>query len=602
MTAPSWRDVLPTLPPGAQLEEAWITTFDQPDSGLLVEHFLPLLLGLTHSLSQETQERALFFGELGTTLEALHGRLTVISSPPREEREPSQYPWLWRYVSHFMVGAASRAVQHAKLWAFHWTRDEENFIELHISSTNLTSSAFKEQMQAGWNVSIPLGTRSSLERRRSWGPLIPFLAALGASAGTVAATRMERLVSLLGRAQCPNGVQFVTSVPGTGSAARQLRTLEASEIHILVPTIGEWDTKTLSGWATDANVPRERIYVKWIAAEHPWAQSNGWTLSQEAKTSLEANNVKLQCLANDARLAEQHHDADPRWSHAKLYLLRRRAKRHLLVTSANWSPSAWGAGNRSPRNFELGVVFESTWTELERMRGLFDPPHTVAFCTAGVEDKVRASPLEWAEATWDGASIQLHARSSDGATPISAAICFANGRVQGSSLQQAVATIPWSDPEDTPLTVRFIQGPVTLDVHIVDLRQPVKFARTPLPELDPAVGKSLREAFLLQRYGGPMVDSDSIPGVSKARPRTGAPAASYAMDEWVDARNGFHVVDRWRAALSAASNEPTLRDRVRLDGEELRALYARRPGPAAALVAEELHWWLRNENDERLPT
>ena len=69
---------------------------------------------------------------------------------------------------------------------------------------------------------------------------------------------MERLVTLLGRAQCPDGVQFVTSIPGAGSAARQLRALEASEIHILVPTIGEWDTKMLSGWADDTSVPLEK--------------------------------------------------------------------------------------------------------------------------------------------------------------------------------------------------------------------------------------------------------------------------------------------------------------------------------------------------------
>lgn len=596
MTIPSWKEVLPAPPPGAQLEEAWMTTFDQPDSGLLVEHLLPSLLGLTHSLSQELQERTLFFGELGTTLESLHGRLTVISSPPREEREPSQYPWLWRYVSHFMVGATSRAVQHAKLWAFHWRRDDEDFIELHVSSTNLTSSAFKEQVQAGWKLSVPLGTRGSLERRRSWGPLIPFLKALGASAGTVAATRTERLVRLLDRAKCPDGVQFVTSVPGTRSAARQLRALEASEIHIMVPTIGEWDTKTISGWANDAGISLANVHVKWIATEHPWAQSNGWALSQEAKTSLEENKVNLQCLANDSRLTEQHHDADPRWSHAKLYLLRSRGKRHLLVTSANWSPSAWGTGNRPPRNFELGVIFESTWTELERMRDLFDPPHTVAFCTAGDEDTARASPLDWAEATWDGISIQLSARSSDVATPISAVLCSVHRKDQGICLRQGAAAIPWSDSEDPPLNVRFIQGSMTLDVHVVDLRRPIEFARTPLPELDPAVSKSLREAFLLQRYGGSMVDPDSMPGVGKTNPRTGAPASNYSMNEWIDARNGFLVVDRWRAALDAAPSESALGERVRLDGEELRTLYARCHGPAAALVAEELFWWLRKDD------
>ena len=124
-----------------------MTSFDQPDAGLLVEHLLPSLLGASYSLSQDLQERTLFFGELGTALEVLHGRLTIISSPPRSAREDSQYPWLWRYVSRFIVGAKSRAVQHAKLWAFHWKVNDEEHLELHVSSTNLTTSAFKAQLQ-----------------------------------------------------------------------------------------------------------------------------------------------------------------------------------------------------------------------------------------------------------------------------------------------------------------------------------------------------------------------------------------------------------------------------------------------------------------------
>jgi hypothetical protein len=160
-----------------------MTSFEQPDAGLLVEHLLPSLLGANNSLSQEFQERNLFFGELGTALETLHGRLTVISSPPRGAREDSQYPWLWRYVSHFNVGSEARAVQHAKLWAFHWKIDDEQALELHVSSTNLTSSAFKSQLQAGWQVTLPLGERASQSTRRTWGELVPFLEALGASAG-----------------------------------------------------------------------------------------------------------------------------------------------------------------------------------------------------------------------------------------------------------------------------------------------------------------------------------------------------------------------------------------------------------------------------------
>ena len=138
-----------------------MTSFDEPDAGLLVEHLLPSLLGASYSLSQELRARTLFFGELGTALEAMHGRLTVISSPPRSDRTDAQYPWLWRYVSRFIVGAESRAVQHAKLWAFHWKINDEEHLELHVSSTNLTSSAFMAQVQAGWQVRLPLGERAS---------------------------------------------------------------------------------------------------------------------------------------------------------------------------------------------------------------------------------------------------------------------------------------------------------------------------------------------------------------------------------------------------------------------------------------------------------
>ena len=85
-----------------------MTSFEQPDAGLLVEHLLPSLLGGGYSLSQELQERTLFFGELGTALERLHGRITVISSQAVWAREAPQYPWLWRYVSHFTVARIPR--------------------------------------------------------------------------------------------------------------------------------------------------------------------------------------------------------------------------------------------------------------------------------------------------------------------------------------------------------------------------------------------------------------------------------------------------------------------------------------------------------------
>ena len=379
-----------------------MTSFEQPDAGLLVEHLLPSLLGGSYSLSQELQERTLFFGELGTALEVLHGRLTVISSPPRAAREDSQYPWLWRYVSHFIVGVESRAVQHAKLWAFHWKVNDEEHLELHVSSTNLTTSAFKAQMQAGWQVMLPLGERASQSTRRTWGDLVPFLDALGASAGDVAATRIQRLVTLLGRVECRADLAFVARIPGQKCAARRLNQFEPSELHVLTPTIGEWNDRTLAAWSADVGVVPGKIHLKWISEQHPWAKTSGWALSTAARETLESNGVQLECLPIEARFTEQHREADPRWSHAKLYLLRSRRKRRLLVTSANWSFAAWGAGKDAPHNFELGVLFESEWTELEALGEPFDPPDTGPFCVDRTDEEDNESALGWAEASWDG--------------------------------------------------------------------------------------------------------------------------------------------------------------------------------------------------------
>ncbi|MGD0838847.1 MAG: hypothetical protein ABSB49_19605 [Polyangia bacterium] len=597
MSTPDWRDVLPVPPPGGRLHEAWITTFDQPDAAILVEYLLPSLLGASHSLSQEVQERTLFFGELGTALEHLHGRLTVISSQPTGARKPSQYPWLWRYVSHFTVGANARAVQHAKLWAFHWKVGREEQLDLHISSTNLTASGFKAQVQAGWQATVRLGERATLNGRRTWGEIVPFLAALGSSAGAIAKQRIERLVSLLGRAECPHDITFIASVPGDKSAARQLRRFQPSKIYVMTPTIGEWNSRTLDAWTTDAGVAAEDLHLKWIATSHPWAEkTSGWALSEAAGKALEAGGVQIECLPTAARFTEQHREADPRWSHAKLYLLRSGRRRRLLVTSANWSTAAWGAGKSAPRNFELGVVFESEWTDLESVGEPFDPPETVPFYRVAAEDEEEPKSLEWAEASWDGRLLQLRARSLDTTTPIGALVAFSGGSEVAASVVGGAAGLPWEDATHTPLVARFTQADTALEVDVLDLRPPTELSKTPLPEVDPALADTLREAFLLQRYGGPIIDADSIPGLGDLRRVVGgAPPADYSVQAWLDLRAAFDVVDSWRAALDEAKAEPAMLERVRLDGAALRAIYARREGPAAALVAEELQWRLAEE-------
>jgi hypothetical protein len=267
---------------------------------------------------------------------------------------------------------------------------------------------------------------------------------------------------------------------------------------VLTPTIGEWDERTLAAWSVDVGVALKKVHLKWISEAHPWAATSGWALSKAASENLQSSGVQLDCLPKEARFTEQHRDGDPRWSHAKLYLLRSRRRRRLLITSANWSAAAWGAG-RTARNFELGVVFESEWTDLEALGEPFDPPETVPFCVDRVEDEERVSALEWAEASWDGRRIALRARSTDSVAP---------------------------------------------------MRRPAAVT---------ALG------------------------------------ADYAVQDWIDARAAFSVVDKWRAALDEAAAEAPRREQVRMDGEELRALFARREGPGALLVVEELGWRLEEE-------
>ena len=116
---------------------------------------------------------------------------------------------------------------------------------------------------------------------------------------------------------------------------------------------------------------------------------------------------------------------------------------------------------------------------------------------------------------------------------------------------------------------------------------------------------ALREAFLLQRYGGLIVDVESIFGRDDARlPVGGAPsAADYSVQAWLDARAAFGVVDSWQSAFGKAKQsafgkakpDPMLLERVRLDGKALSVIYKHREGPAAELAAEELGWRLEEE-------
>jgi hypothetical protein len=344
-------------------------------------------------------------------------------------------------------------------------------------------------------------------------------------------------------------------------------------------------------WSKDVGVAPEKLHLKWPDAHHPWVNQNGWTLTEAAEKVLRDKGVQLNRLPPDARFSGEHEDGDARWSHAKLYLITIPGKknRQLLVTSANWSPSAWGAGKDEPaRNFELGVLLETEWKVLEKISGALSAP----FCAT--RSHTGNSTLQWAEASWDGQRIELRARSSDPKTAVRATISFSSGAEKQVSLVNDLATLPWKGPDVTPLTAQFSQGAEPLEVSVIDLRPPKEFSKTPLPEVDPSVAAALRDAFLLERYGGLAVDIESVFGRDGARLPMGgaASAADYSVQAWLDARAAFGVVDSWQSALDKAKVAPSTVERLWLDGKELRELYGRRKGPAADLVVEELGWRL----------
>ena len=96
-----------------------------------------------------------------------------------------------------------------------------------------------------------------------------------------------------------------------------------------------------------------------------------------------------------------------------------------------------------------------------------------------------------------------------------------------------------------------------------------------------------------------MVDPDSIhgKGVKASRKGASAPGADYSVQAWLDARAAFGVVDKWRAARDEAKTDADLLEKIRLDGDELWALYAKRGEIALDLVAEELSWHLSEKHD-----
>lgn len=591
-----WESLLRSDAPSAcTLKGALLTTYDRAEERLLAEHLLPLLLKLDHEADGEGSERQYFLLELDARLKQLHDRITVVSSVLREEpvvpdgEAGAVYSWIWRSIRYLTVGSQGKAVQHAKLWLFHWgaTESEENeYLEIVISSANLTRAAFRGQLQAAWRVCLKLHPHGSNARLAGWSVLPDFLRALAESTGNQAG--LDAYVDLLARADCPDRTSFVASVPGTHSSRDLRRTPWGAAglrsvappgrgtvgISILSPFVGSWNRAALSRWCANVEGATDRLNLIWIDKDHPWARS--WVLPESAIRTFAQSGVALSHLRHvpdDPRHTDlfhnKHRAADPRWSHAKLYGLRRGNSRRLLLTSANFSPAAWGReGNNGDlviENFELGVCIEQAVWPFDDL-GPLDATRAATV----TELPSRGSALiVWARAAWDGKTIVVECRCADAAKLKGSVLCgisrkaIAKWRLDADGLSRA--RLPWTDSDQPPVSVLLGCGQEEISVVIFDDR-PLPERETSLPTgVDESVAQSLRDALLFEQYGGRAADdfdtsgnqataivSDDMRVDEVQGGDTGGNRDSYAVAAFTLARRHLGIVDSWAVRMGHA--------------------------------------------------
>jgi hypothetical protein len=633
-----WESLLHTdVPRECKLQRALFTTYDRAEECLLAEHLLPELLRLDRDPKSEGAERKYFLIELYERLKQLHDRIVVVSSMTREEGEADKgesgtYGWIWRSIRHLKVGNRGMAVQHAKLWMLHWGADGDGdkYLEIVVSSANLTRSAFKAQLQGAWRVCLKLETQSSEAKRRSWGVLPEFLRELALSAGEDGP--LDPFVELLGRTYCPGGVTFVASVPGTYTrqelrrtpwGAAGLREITPAgrgsvSVGILAPFVGSWNVDALNRWCAAFEGAPDRLSLIWIDENHPWARN--WILPEDTLntlTEMDATLLHLLYEPNDSEATdlfhEEHRDVRDRWSHAKVYSFRRGNSRRLLVTSANFSPAAWGRqkdnGELTIDNFELGVCIEqAVWPLFDNLEP-FERAHDAA--TVSELSGRGSAVILWARAVWDGKRIDVACRceakgdlkgeikSGVEWTPITSWMSGDRGNLH-------TARLPWTDSERPPLLVQLTCEKETVSIPVFDERPSRDREDTLPPELDgdPEDMQRMRDELLFEQYGGRVAEEDegkaSTNGDEKKNGDSRIPD-SFTVPAFDLARQHLRVVENWAdrvKRIGTRDAEEFERELLRRDGELLIEAFKRqteREGEKEAaraigpkLAAEEL--------------
>jgi len=592
-----WQSLLHTdAPVDCQLEQALFTTYDRADEQLLAEHLLPMLLRLDRDPTADGPERPYFLVELDERLKKLNGRLIVVSSAVRDEHDgdddaaSGMYSWLWRHIRYLTVGRDRKAVQHSKLWILHWKSrtTASEYVEIVVSSANLTRDALRGQLQAAWRVCLELSPSGTERKRAGWGILPTFLHELGTSAG--AKEQLKPFSELLARTECPDGVTFVASVPGKHTTMRLRQTPWGSaglskvmpsgngtvKVSILAPFVGSWSGDSLKKWCAKFRGKPDALKLVWIGESHPWAAQ--WIMPRATLISLEETGAQLLRLTDDEGSAHrfhlEHRKEDPRWSHAKVYSFERRHSQGLLITSANFSAAAWGKedhnGSLTIENFELGVCVEDVAFPFSKLTKL---PSCQAWTK---EHPSRPSvSIHWARADWDGSQVSVEVRGQErdevkgvilgaeqpnpATRPIPPLRLVSGGHV-------LTAEVKWTKSMGLPSVARLTCGPEVLSVPIFDGRKLIDKESDAPPELDPNEAERLRDELLFEAYGGPVAgDVISRDGDLRGTPSDSVLADSYAVQGHERARLYLGMVDKWAETLASERQEESAhRDGARL--------------------------------------
>ncbi len=600
------------------VEAALLTTYDPPDATLFVEDLLPRWFGIDREMSSDDAANRFFLAELETELQRRRGKLSVFSSVAA--LGPDSQHWIWSHVVRHFVGARGSVVQHAKLWLLHRVdEDGAEHLDIRVSSTNLTRSAVREQVQAGFRCLTPIGPTTSRITLRSWGVLGSFLQELGSHAGPAGTKSVAPWLGLLARCRCPSDLTFIGSVPGTHRGADwgvralgdALRLPARSGVDILVPTVGDWNKDQIGSWARTVGTLPKRIGLAWVRKGHPWAKH--WALPAPVVAALKDSGATLLALGDadgDERQRLQHRFGtyDERWPHAKVYWFERGASPRVLVTSANWSTSAWGISTGKNqlyiKNFELGVLLITQKRPFRTLKKMTASPATVDI-TRDIE-----GTAPWAHASFDGHRLVVQVIKGEKA-PNQIVVIDADGhrvklnvrwKLADGLLQASLKRIWKTGPSVVVILLRSAEHWLSVQ----DLRDTETSQEHPLsrpPGMDEDELKQLRAALLEERYGGKLMDDhEPLPnGGSSSVGLTmndGTAMGDYSVWLLDEARRVLVVVDTWAIARTTMQSTD-LRDVIERDGRQLLRLWrdeiracSRRSG-ALIVACDELNVRLR---------